>query len=52
MLLSERLVRRYQNEYKRKFGRDISPKEAERELLGLTDLVRLITKERRSRHGK
>ncbi|MBR3414771.1 hypothetical protein IKG73_01995 [Candidatus Saccharibacteria bacterium] len=52
MLLSEKLVREYQGEHKRKFGEDISPKEAERELLELKELMRLIVKERRKRHGK
>ena len=52
MVLSERLVREYQKTYKRKFNKDIPPKEAERELLDLTGLVRLIIRGRRSRHGK
>ena len=52
MALSKRLVHRYQNEYKRKFGRDISPKEAEQEIFDLKELVRLITKERRNHRGR
>ena len=52
MLLSKRLVQEYQNEYKRKFRKDISPKDAEKELLELKDLVRLILKERKNRHGR
>lgn len=52
MLLSNRLIQEYQNEYKRKFGKAISTKDAERELLDLKDLVRLIAKVRRERHGK
>lgn len=51
MVLSERLIRGYQEEYKRKFGKDISTKDAERELLNLKDLVRLINKTRRQRYG-
>lgn len=51
MILSERLIRGYQEEYKHKFGKDISAKDAEQELLNLKDLVRLIVKTRRQRHG-
>lgn len=51
MIISERLVRRYQQTYKRKFGEDISAKEAERELFDLAELIRIIVKERKSRHG-
>lgn len=50
MVFSNRLVQEYQKEYKRKFGRDISSKDAERELLNLKDLVRLIVKGRK-RYG-
>lgn len=52
MVLSKNLIREYQTEYKRKYGKDISPKEVERELICLKDLVRLIAKVRRERHGK
>lgn len=52
MILSKHLVGKYQNIYKTKFNKDISTKDAERELLGLKELVRLIVKERRNRHGK
>lgn len=52
MFLSERLVHKYQNEYKYKYGEDTSPKEAEREILDLKELVRLIAKVRRNYHGK
>ncbi len=51
MLLSKRLIQEYQNEYKHKFGEDISLKDAERELLDLKDLVRLINKVRRQHNG-
>ncbi len=51
MILSERLIHEYQKEHKRKIGKDISPKDAERELLDLKDLVRLINKVRRQRNG-
>ena len=51
MVLSNRLVHEYQGEYKHKFGKDISPKDAERELLNLKDLVRLIVKVRRQHNG-
>lgn len=51
MFLSKGLVQEYQNEYKRKYGEDISPKDAERELLDLKDFVRLIVKTRRQRRG-
>ena len=51
MILSQSLVREYQKEHKRKFGKDISAKDAEQELLNLKDLVRLIVKVRRQRHG-
>ena len=51
MVLKHDLVQKYQKEYKRKFGKDIPTKDAERELLNLKDLVRLIAKTRRQRHG-
>ena len=51
MFLSKKLVQEYQKEYKQKYGKSISPKEAEKELLDLKDLLRLIIKERRQRHG-
>lgn len=51
MALSKRLVQEYQKEYKRKFGGDISLKDAERQLLNLKDLVRLIVKVRRQHNG-
>ena len=52
MILRRELIQEYQKEYQRKYGRGISPKNAEKELLELKDLVRLILKERRNRHGK
>lgn len=52
MVLSKNLIHEYQETYKRKFGEEISSKEAERELFDLKELVRLITKERRKRHAK
>ncbi len=52
MILSKNLVQEYRKKYKTKFGKDISPKDAERELLNLKDLVRLIAKERKQRHGR
>lgn len=52
MVLSNRLIRQYQNEYQRKFGKDISPKDAEKEIFDLKELVRLIAKGRKARHGK
>lgn len=51
MVLSNKLVQEYQKEYKRKYGKDILPKDAERELLDLKDFVRLIVKTRRQRRG-
>ena len=52
MTLSSKLVREYQNQYRRKFGKDITAKEAEREIFNLKDLVKLMTKVRRQSHGK
>ena len=52
MSLSKNLIREYQRQHKYKYGEDISPKEAEREILDLKELVRLIAKVRRGRHGK
>ena len=46
MVLSKNLIHEYQETYKRKFGEEISNKEAERELFDLKELVRLITKGR------
>lgn len=51
MFLAKKLVQEYQKEYKNKYGEDISLKEAEKDLLDLKDLIRLITKERRNHHG-
>lgn len=50
MAISERLVHEYQREYRQKFGKDISSKNAEQELSDLATLVRFIAKERRHRH--
>ena len=50
MVLSNKLIQEYQKEHKRKYGKDISTKDAERELLILKDLVRLI-KTRRQHYG-
>lgn len=52
MVLSNKLVREHQRLHRNKFGEYISPKEAEREILDLKELVRLIVKTRRDRHGK
>ena len=52
MILSKNLVQEYQKEYQRKYGKHISPKEAEQELTDLKNLLRLILKERRNHHGK
>ena len=52
MVISDRLVHAYQREYRRKFGKEISNKNAERELCDLTELVRLIKIERKNRHEK
>ena len=52
MVFSKGLVHECQQIHKRKFNKDISVKEAEQELFDLAGLVRLIHKERRSRHGK
>ena len=52
MILSEKLIREYQKEHERKFGEAIPSKEAERELLKLAGLVRLITKTRKARNGR
>ena len=49
MQISEHLVRRYQEAHKRKYGEDISAKEAEQCLSNLKDLIRTI---RSCRHGK
>ena len=51
MVLSNKLIQEYQKEHKRKYGKDISTKDAERELLILKDLVRLINKTRRQHYG-
>lgn len=51
MALSKNLIREYQKQHKYKYGEDISPKEAEREILDLKELINLITKVRRSRNG-
>ena len=50
MVLSENLVHEYQKMHKRKFGKEISTKVAERELFDLAGLVRLIIKERKKHH--
>lgn len=52
MVISERLVHKYQEIYKRKLNKGISTKEAEQELLDLTKLIRLINSERKKRHDK
>ena len=51
-MISKKLIRRYQEEYKSKTGKEISGKNAERELCDLATLIRMIAKERRNRHGK
>ena len=38
--------------YEHKFGKNISVKDAERELFDLAKLIRLIAKERKNHHGK
>ena len=50
-MVSKRMIHQYQQTYRRKFGEDISAKAAERELYDLKELVRLIRKERKNRHG-
>lgn len=50
-MISDKLVNKYRQIYQHKFGKDISTKEAERELMDLKELVRLIVKERRARHA-
>lgn len=52
MFTSKRLIQKYQKTHERKFGKKITEKEAERELSDLTKLIKLITKERKNRHGK
>lgn len=52
MTLSKNLIQEYQRLYKLKSGKEISPKEAEQEIFDLKELIKLITKERRQRHGK
>lgn len=52
MTLSKNLIREYQRLYKLKSGKEISPKEAEQAIFDLKDFIRLITKERKQRHGK
>ena len=49
MTISPNLVRRYQETHKRKYGEDISAKEAEQCLSNLKDLIRTI---RSCHHGK
>ena len=51
MIIAKHLINKYQQVYKCKFGKDISAKEAERELFDLKELIRLIVKERKNRHG-
>jgi hypothetical protein len=52
MKLSQKLVRDYRETHKRKYGQDISLKEAERRLNDLKELLRAILSQRRKRHGK
>ena len=52
MVLSKDLIQEYQRLYKLKTSKEISPKEAEQAIFDLKELIRLIAKERRQRHGK
>lgn len=52
MTISKRLVKRYQQKYQQKFNREISSKDAERELYDLKELVKLIKSSRKERHVK
>lgn len=51
-MISKNLIHQYQKTYRHKFGEDISDKMAERGLYDLKELVRLICKERKNRHGR
>lgn len=52
MVISANLIRDYQETYKRKFHKDVSAKDAERELFDLSKLIKLITKERKKRNAQ
>ena len=52
MFLSKRLVKLYQQTHQRKYGEEISAKEAEQNLSDLSELVRVINQNRRIRNGK
>lgn len=48
----KRLIRIFREMHRRKFGGDISAKDAERDLSNLMELIRLITKEKNDDHNK
>ena len=51
-LLSANLVSRFQDQYQHKFKQVISAEEAERDLIGLADLVRLMIEKKEVKYGK
>ena len=44
MFISEKLVRRFQQLYSQKFQEEISAEQAEQDLIGLAELVRITIK--------
>lgn len=52
MFVSERLVQRYQRTHQRKHNEAITAKKAEQNLSSLSELVRTINQNRKTRHGK
>lgn len=52
MFIAKRLVQQYQQTHQRIYGEAISAKEAEQNLTNLSELVRIINRNRRIRNGK
>ena len=52
MFLAKSLVQQYQQTHQRKYGEAISAKEAEQKISNLSELVRIINRNRRTKHGK
>lgn len=48
MIPPKKLVHEYQKLHKLKFGKDISPKDAEKEIFDLRELIRLVAEERKN----
>ena len=46
MILSEKLIKKFQKVHKKKFGENITRKEAERDLSMLATLLKIILKEK------